>query len=86
MIVISGHDTYTLYGGAERDFEGMHQLYPNCPVYTLVVDKKLKANISNWDVKVSPLQKIYNHYRNLQHLFAFVPFAIMLFILEKADL
>lgn len=86
MKVITGHDSYTQYGGAERVFEGMHQLYPNSPVYTLVVDKKLQSNISNWDVKVSPLQKIYNHYRNLQHLFAFVPFALMFFSLEKADL
>ncbi len=85
MKVITGHDSYTQFGGAERVFEGMHELYPNAPVYTLVVDKKLKDSVKNWDVRTTALQKIYNVYPNMQHLLGFVPFVLKILKLEKAD-
>ena len=85
MKVITGHDSYTQFGGAERVFEGMHELFSEAPVYTLVVDKKLKDNVKDWNVHTTVLQKIYNWYPNMQHLLALVPFALKIFKLEKAD-
>lgn len=86
MKVITGHDSYTQYGGAERVFEGMHELFPESPVYTLAIDRKLKESTKNWKVIVSPLQKIYSIYPHLQHLFVFIPVVLKFFKLEPADL
>lgn len=86
MKVILAHDSYTQYGGAERVLEGMKDLYPDAPIYTLVVDKKMKWHISDWNVVTSPLQKIYNLYGNMQHLFGLIPFILPFWKLEKADL
>lgn len=86
MKVILAHDSYTQHGGAERVFEGMQELYPNSPVYTLVVDKRLNSLVKNWHVITSPLQRLYNLYRHMQHLFPLIPFILPLFKLEKADL
>lgn len=85
MKVILAHDSYTQYGGAERVFEGMHEMYPHSPVYTLVVDKKLEKFVKGWDVRPSPLQKLYNWYRNMQHLFGLIPFVLPFFKLDDAD-
>jgi glycosyltransferase involved in cell wall biosynthesis len=86
MKVILAHDSYTQYGGAERVFEGMVEMYPDSSVYTLVVDKRLKWHLADWRVFTSPLQKLYNWYRNMQHLFGLIPFVLPFFRLERADL
>lgn len=86
MKVILAHDSYTQYGGAERVFEGMHEMYPDSPAYTLVVDKKLQKYVKGWDIRTSPLQNLYNWYGNMQHLFGLIPFVLPFFKLEKADL
>ncbi len=86
MKVILAHDSYTQYGGAERVFEGMHEMYPDSNVYTLVVDKKLEKYVTGWTIYTSFLQKLYNWYGNLQHLFGLIPFVLPFFKLEKADL
>jgi glycosyltransferase involved in cell wall biosynthesis len=86
MKVILAHDSYTQYGGAERVFEGMHEMYPDSNVYTLVVDKRLQKHMQGWKVKTSLLQKLYNWYGNLQHLFGLIPFVLPFLKLEKADL
>lgn len=86
MKVILAHDSYTQYGGAERVVEGMHEQFPNSPIYTLVVDKKLRWHVKGWRILTSPLQKIFNLYGNMQHLFMFVPFVLSFWRLENADL
>lgn len=86
MKVILAHDSYTQYGGAERVLEGMKELFPEAPVYTLVVDKNMQKYVQGWKVITSPLQKIYNLYRNMQHLFVLIPTVLRFFKLEKADL
>jgi glycosyltransferase involved in cell wall biosynthesis len=86
MKVILAHDSYTQYGGAERVFEGMKELYPDSAVYTLVVDDRLKMHLSNWKIITSPLQAVFNRYRNMQHLFVFVPLVLPFFKFAKADL
>ncbi len=86
MKVILAHDSYTQYGGAERIMEGMREMYPEAPVYTLAVDKKIRWHIQGWKVITSPLQKLYNYYPVMQHWFALIPFILPFFKLEKADL
>lgn len=86
MKVILAHDSYTQYGGAERVLEGMKELYPEAPVYTLVVDKRLKWHMLDWRVITSPLQYVYNWYGNMQHLFGLIPFVMPFWKLENADL
>jgi glycosyltransferase involved in cell wall biosynthesis len=85
MKVNLAHDSYTQYGGAERVFEGMRELFPDSPAYTLVVEKHLRHHLTG-PITVSPLQKIYDRYRNLQHLFWLIPFVLPFFKLAKADL
>ena len=67
------HDSFTQYGGAERVFEAIHELYPNSTVYTLVVDKSQSKILQGWNIITSPLQTIYNVYPKFQHLFPFIP-------------
>lgn len=86
MKVVLAHDSYTQYGGAERVVEGMHEQFPNSPIYTLVVDKKLRWHIKDWKIITSSLQKIFNLYSNMQHLFMFIPFILPFWKLGKADL
>jgi hypothetical protein len=40
------HDSFTQFGGAERVFEVLHELFPESTVYTLVVDKKIQRSFS----------------------------------------
>lgn len=86
MKVILAHDSYTQYGGAERVVEGMHEHFPDSPVYTLAVDKRLRWHVDGWKIFTSPLQRIFNLYGNMQHLFMFIPFVLPFWKLPNADL
>lgn len=79
MKVILAHDSYTQYGGAERVMSALHELYPQSPVLTLVVDEKMKPYLPGWEIVTSPLQKIYNFYPHFQHLFPLIPIALRFF-------
>ncbi len=85
MKVILAHDSITQYGGAERVFEAIHELYPDAPVYTLIVDEKAKHLFPKWNYITSPLQRLFNIYPHFQHLFPFIPIALSFFKTEKAD-
>jgi hypothetical protein len=37
MNIVLAHDSITQLGGAERVLEALHEIYPDAPVYTLVV-------------------------------------------------
>ncbi len=86
MKIILAHDSFTQYGGAERVFDGMHELYPHAPVYTLVISPEMKACYSGWDVLISPLQWVYHWYPKFQHLFPLIPLALRFFRTERADI
>ncbi len=86
MKVITAHDAYTQYGGAERVFEAIHELYPEAPVYTIAVDEKNREHLKSWKVISSPLQTLYKIYPHLQHLFPFIPVMLKFFKTESADL
>lgn len=76
MKIALAHDSFTQLGGAERVVEALHELYPEAPVFTLVLDKKLKDKYSSWDIRTSWLQIFYNLIPKLQYLLAFIPFAV----------
>jgi glycosyltransferase involved in cell wall biosynthesis len=83
--VALAHDSFTQFGGAERVFEAIHELYPSAPVYTLLVDKKLKAQYKFWEFRVTFLQYLYRFTPGLQYLLLLIPVA-MYFLRPKARL
>lgn len=76
MKVALAHDSFTQMGGAERIAAALHEMYPNSPVHTLVVDHKLRSQLSGWDLRPTFLQKIYNWYPHFQHLFPLIPIVL----------
>jgi glycosyltransferase involved in cell wall biosynthesis len=59
MRVALVHDYLTQYGGAERVLEVLHERYPEAPVFTSLYDPKhLPDALRDWDIRVTPLQRI----------------------------
>lgn len=76
MKVALAHDSFTQLGGAERVVESLHEMYPDAPVFTLVLDRKLKDKYRSWDIRTSWLQVLYNFIPKLQYLLPFIPAAV----------
>lgn len=70
------HDSFTQLGGAERVVGILHEMFPQAPVFTLVLDRKLKGHYKNWDIRTSWLQIIYNLFPKFQFLFPIIPLAV----------
>lgn len=85
MKVNLAHDSFTQLGGAEKVVDVFHELFPQAPVYTLVLDQKLKENYKGWDIRVSKLQRIYNSYPRFQHLLPFISWAVGSLKVEDCD-
>lgn len=82
-----GHDAFTQYGGAERVFEAAVELFPNSPIYTLVVDKtSYSRKLPKNGIIISPLQWLYNFHRKLTHWFWITPFIFWIWRAKKTDL
>lgn len=79
------HDSFTQMGGAERVVEALHELFPDAPVYVLVMDKNLKGSFAGWDIRTSWLQIIYNFIPKFQWLFLFIPLALYSFDFSGYD-
>jgi len=59
MRVALVHDYLTQYGGAERVLEVLHNHFPDAPVFTSLHDPAhLPDAFRDWDIHVSPLQRI----------------------------
>lgn len=69
------HDSFTQLGGAERVVEAFHELFPHAPIFTLVLDRKLKDKYKDWDIRTSWLQVVYNFIPKLQYLLPLIPLA-----------
>lgn len=76
MRIALAHDSLTQMGGAERLVSAMHEMFPHAPVYTLVIDRRLKNHYQGWSIRVSWLQKIYNFFPRFQLLFPLIPLAV----------
>jgi glycosyltransferase involved in cell wall biosynthesis len=82
--IILAHDSFTQFGGAERVFAAIEELYPTAPIFTLVKSDALSARIGNWNIHPSFLQKVYTVYPKFQHLFPLVPTILSWFRLPPA--
>ena len=70
------HDSLTQEGGAERVLEALHELFPDAPVYTLVLDLKLKQKYAGWDIRTSNLQTLYLALGKFQYLLPLVAYGV----------
>lgn len=81
------HDWLVSYGGAERVLEVLHELFPDAPVYTSVLDRsKLSPELSSLDIRTSFLQKFPNPAKYYRNYLPFLPFAFESFDLSEYDL
>lgn len=80
------HDSFTQLGGAERVIETLHEIFPQAPVFTLVLDKRLKDKYVKWDIRVSFLQKLYNLCPKLQFWLFIIPKAVSLIKISEFDI
>lgn len=85
MKIVLAHDSFTQLGGAEKVVDVLHEMFPEAPVYCLVLDSTLKQKYSTWNIHSSWLQNIYNWYPKFQYLLPFIPAAVKSFHLPKAD-
>jgi len=85
MNLALAHDSFTQQGGAERVVEALHEMYPDAPVYALVLDKKLREKYRGWDIRTSWLQPLYDLFPKLRYFLPFIPFAVSLFNFEGYD-
>ncbi len=86
MKIILAHDSFTQLGGAEKVVDVLHEMFPEAPVYALVLDKKLEGKYRDWDVKTSWLQWIYNLFPRFQYLLPFIPAAVSSLKIQRADI
>jgi len=82
------HDFLVSYGGAERVFEALCELYPYAPIYTLLYDRKrMDVHFQGRDIRVSWLGKLPAFFRKRYRLFLpFFPAAVESFDLREFDL
>lgn len=76
MRIALAHDSFTQLGGAERVIEALHEMFPDAPVFTLVVDYHLKNKYRTWDIRTSWLQVLYNFIPRLQYILPLIPAAV----------
>lgn len=72
------HDFLVQYGGAERVLEVLSEMFPEAPIYTLLIDKeKMRGKFMNKEIRTSFLQKfprfLRKRYRWLLPLFPTAP-------------
>lgn len=68
------HDYLTQRGGAERVLQALHDLWPDAPVLTSVVDQaELPASWRDWDIRTHPFGRWPMATRDHRLLFPFYP-------------
>lgn len=82
------HDFLVNYGGAERVFEAIAELYPDAPIYTLLANPELvEGHFKNKDIRVSWLSKLPQFLQKRYRLFLpLFPVAVESFDLRDFDL
>ena len=73
--VVLSHDYLVQYGGAEKVLEALHEIWPQAPIYTSFVDKKifsfLKINPKN--IKTSFISKFPFSHKFYKHAVPLYP-------------
>ncbi|MFZ2187502.1 MAG: glycosyltransferase [Candidatus Moraniibacteriota bacterium] len=82
------HDFLVAYGGAERVFEAMAEMFPEAPIYTLLYDKeRMGEHFQGRDIRVSWLSKLPRFLKKRYRFFLpFFPVAVESFDLRDFDL
>jgi glycosyltransferase involved in cell wall biosynthesis len=82
------HDFLVAYGGAERVFEALAEMFPEAPIYTLLYDKERMGDyFQGRDIRVSWLSKLPKFLKNRYRFFLpFFPVAVESFDLRDFDL
>lgn len=81
------HDFLVAYGGAERVFEAIAEMFPEAPIYTLLYDKeRMGERFKKRDIRVSWLAKLPRFLKKRYRLFIpFFPVAVESFDLRDFD-
>ncbi len=79
-------DWLTTMGGAERVIAGLHQLFPNAPIYTSLYNSKTIRGFENAYIITSKLQYIPGAKRHHQWVFPFMPSAFERFDMSSYDI
>lgn len=82
------HDFLVAYGGAERVFQVMCELYPEAPIYTLLADSKMiRKHFPGREIRTSWLGKLPSFIQKRYRLFLpFFPAAVESLDLREFDL
>lgn len=82
------HDFLVSYGGAERVFQELCEMYPEAPIYTLLADPKMVGEyFKNRDIRTSWLGKLPRFIQKHYRLFLpFFPAAVESLDLREFDL
>lgn len=82
------HDFLVSYGGAERVFETLCEMYPEAPIYTLLADPRLtEEHFKGRDIRTSWLGKLPRFIQKRYRLFLpFFPAAVESLDLREFDL
>lgn len=86
--VALAHDFLLAYGGAERVFEALAEMFPTAPIYTLLADRQIVAkHFPGRDIRVSWLSRLPNFLKKRYRFFLpFFPVAAESFDLRDFDL
>lgn len=80
-------DWLTSFGGAERVLQQLRVLYPDAPIYTSVfAPDNLPAELRQWDVRPSALQRFPLVHRYSRALLPLMPMAFDAFDLREYDI
>ena len=87
MKVAIVHDYLNQAGGAERVVSVLHRMYPDAPIYTSILDRKmLWPGLANADIRTSWLQAMPGLQKHFKKYLLFYPRAIESFDLTEYDL
>ncbi len=88
MKLVLAHDSLTQLGGAERVFLCLAEMFPDAPIYTLVLDKEISKQLPTLilrRIRVTKLQWLYNVFPKFQYLLPFIPMALWWTRLPECD-
>lgn len=82
------HDFLVAYGGAERVFQAIAEMFPEAPIYTLLADQKIIAkHFPGRDIRASWLSRLPDFLKKRYRFFLpFFPVAVESFDLRDFDL
>ena len=87
MKVAIVHDYLNQLGGAERVVGVLHQLFPQAPVFTSIVDRnRLWPSLVDADIRTSWMQSLPGLQRHFKKYLPFYPIAMESFDLQEYDL